>query len=81
MPPPVRAKVLFPASLLACGQRDYSRALALAEASPALARATGDQPGIAASLWLLGKVSMMIGDSEPARPRYEESLARWRELE
>ena len=80
VPPHVRAKALFPASLLACGQGDYPRAAALAVASLALTRRTGDASGVAASLYLLGQVSMMVGDLETARTRFEAALTRWREL-
>lgn len=79
-PPPVRAKALYGAGMLAWDQGSYARAVELIEESLALRRRTGDSWGIAQSLNALGLVMTFRGEYEAATRLYEESLALKREL-
>jgi tetratricopeptide (TPR) repeat protein len=78
--PGVVIKALDGAAHFARQQRDYPRALALAEQGLALARAQGDKEGTALSLDNLGLVAALQGDFHKAIDTCERSLTLWREL-
>jgi predicted ATPase/DNA-binding SARP family transcriptional activator/uncharacterized protein HemY len=77
----VRLTALNAAGSLAANQGDYRTARSLHEEGLALARESGDRPGIAHSLNYLGTVAEAQGDYAAARSLYEQSLAIRRELE
>jgi predicted ATPase/transcriptional regulator with XRE-family HTH domain len=71
-----RIRAQLTASALAWAQHDLTGALTGYEASLALARAVGDERGIARALHGMGDVATRIGDLDRAIPLLEESLAR-----
>ncbi|HEY7831958.1 MAG TPA: tetratricopeptide repeat protein [Ktedonobacterales bacterium] len=76
----VRVKALADASSLASEQSQYERAAALAKESLTLARATGDQRGIARALRAGAAIAHLRGDLARATALHEESLSISREL-
>jgi predicted ATPase/DNA-binding CsgD family transcriptional regulator len=71
----LRAKAYYFAGVLAWFQGDYQQAEVLAEQSLVLYRQTGDQRGIATSLYGLGRVALAKRDYTLARTLAEEALA------
>src|SRR6266849_6515090 len=69
-----RAKALYAAANLSFVQSNYERAEVLSSESLALYRELEDQPGIALSLWVLGNVAWVRGDTA-ARSLFEEAVA------
>jgi predicted ATPase/DNA-binding CsgD family transcriptional regulator len=69
-----RAKALYAAANLSFSQSHYELAEALSSESLALYRELEDQPGIALSLWVLGNVAWVRGDTA-ARSLFEEAVA------
>jgi predicted ATPase/serine/threonine protein kinase len=69
-----RAKALYAAANLSFSQSHYDVAEALSSESLALYRELEDQPGIALSLWVLGNVAWVRGDTA-ARSLFEEAVA------
>jgi DNA-binding CsgD family transcriptional regulator/tetratricopeptide (TPR) repeat protein len=69
-----RAKALYAAANLAFVQSNNERAEAYSSESLALYRELEDQPGIALSLWVLGNVAWVRGDTA-ARSLFEEAVA------
>ncbi|MDP9314772.1 MAG: tetratricopeptide repeat protein [Chloroflexota bacterium] len=78
--PPVRARALRGASLLARAQSAYEEATALVEQSLALFRELGDTDGIGHALSNLGTILACQGAYEQARAVEEEGLAISRQL-
>ncbi len=74
------AKALAGAGMLAYGQGDYPRAVALSKRSVTAYRALGDERGMAVALNNLGNVALDQGDLARARALHEESLALRRRL-
>jgi LuxR family maltose regulon positive regulatory protein len=79
-PTQARAKALNGAAMLAWMQGDYGAARGLFEESLVIARALGNQWGIAWSVHQLGHVAAEQGNYEAARAHYAESLTIFREL-
>ena len=79
-PTVARVQALWGAGYLAFAQGDYDQARGLVEASLALARALGDQRGVAAALAQLGRDAHARGDFAAATRQLEESLALFQEL-
>jgi predicted ATPase/DNA-binding CsgD family transcriptional regulator len=75
------ALALNAAGMLAESQGDYPAALAFHQSSLAVARALGDERGVASSLNNLGNVAHDQGDYATARRRHEEALAISRSLD
>ena len=75
---PVRAKASGVAAGLAFIQSDYERAEVLAKESLTLCRELGYQPGIAHSLYRLGNVAWVRGNTMAARSLMEEALGVFR---
>jgi predicted ATPase/DNA-binding CsgD family transcriptional regulator len=71
----VRAKALIAAGNLAFIQSDYDCTETLCQESLALYRELEDQPGIAASVYLLGNVAWTRGDTPTARSLLAQALA------
>jgi predicted ATPase/DNA-binding SARP family transcriptional activator/Tfp pilus assembly protein PilF len=76
----LRASALIGAGRLAEVQGDYAAARALYEESLAIARESGERPGLAESLYHLGVLAQEQGDYGAARLLLEESLAIRREF-
>ena len=76
----LRVRALSGAGNLAGRQGDYGRAIALYEECLAIRRATGDTPGIAASLTNLGVAAHQQGEYGRAVAYHEEALALLRPL-
>jgi ATP/maltotriose-dependent transcriptional regulator MalT len=70
----LRAKACYFAAVLAWFQGDYQQAEVLSEESLLLYRQTGDQRGIATSLYGLGRVALAKRDYALARTLAEEAL-------
>jgi tetratricopeptide (TPR) repeat protein len=79
-PPGLRARALNRAGVLARNAGDYRHAERQHAAALDLARAAGDERGIAAALELLAYVPRDEADYDRARPLHEEGLARYRAL-
>jgi len=79
-PPPIRAKALNGAGVLARSQGDYDTARAWVQESVDLYRQAGDKLGIATSLTNLGLITYAQGDYSAARTLHADSLAIRREL-
>jgi predicted ATPase len=75
VPPPVRARALGGAAVLAHSQGEHGLARAFGDASLSLFRALDDQVGVAGALTNLGIVARDEGDYAGARAFHEESLA------
>jgi len=80
IPPPIRAKALNGAGVLARSQGDYDAARAWVKESVDLYREAGDKLGIATSLTNLGLIAYAQGDYSEARTLHADSLALRREL-
>jgi predicted ATPase/class 3 adenylate cyclase len=78
--PPVRAKALRGAGVLAYHQGDYAASRRFHEACLAILRQQDDQRGIASSLGSLGIVAYDLGEYGNARALLEQSLAIQRRL-
>ena len=78
--PPLRAKGLAAAGVLAYKQADYDRAKKLWEASLELHRSLGDTSGVAQTLAELGGVAAAEGEYDEATVLYEQSRDLYREL-
>ncbi|HVE75619.1 MAG TPA: tetratricopeptide repeat protein [Actinomycetota bacterium] len=76
---PVRAAVLRGAASLAYVQGDRPRAANLAEKSLELSRSMSDEPGIAASLNILGNVALSRGRVDEAKSLFQQSLKKGEE--
>ncbi len=79
-PPPLRAKALFGAGVLAIWQQDYTSAFAFLEQSLAVTRSLGDDPAAAAALRALSQAAWWQGDYERASTLGEESLTLFRQI-
>ncbi|MFN2608900.1 MAG: BTAD domain-containing putative transcriptional regulator [Acidimicrobiales bacterium] len=79
-PPPLRAKALNSAGILAHNQLDQAGARAFCEESLAIRRSLGDKLGVAAALNGLGTVAVGEGDLPRALDMFEENLAASRDL-
>jgi tetratricopeptide (TPR) repeat protein len=73
-------EALRAAAFLAKWQGDYDDETSLAERALVLARASSDEPGLAATLLSAGQAAVSRSDFERAELLLEESLARAREL-
>jgi predicted ATPase len=78
--PDVRARALWLSGDLAGLAGDYEAAGRLLEESVALARAIGDEIGIAKALYLLGNVAEDLGNVERETTLYEDALARFQNV-
>ena len=78
--PKARAQALIAAATLAAVQSDYDRVQTWASQSLSLFRELNDQHGIALSLYLLGVVPLMKGDTAAARMLTEEALILFRQM-
>lgn len=79
-PPPLRAKALNAAGILATEQGDLAGARALTEESIAIRRLIGDRLGVARSLLMLGRLARMQGDWVEADRCWSESLSEHEQL-
>lgn len=78
--PPLRARALTGAGVLAFLQCEYGRAGELLEQSLSLYEELADRRGLAEVTEVLGGLAREQGNYERARTLHEESLALWREL-
>ncbi|HVB71920.1 MAG TPA: tetratricopeptide repeat protein [Ktedonobacteraceae bacterium] len=69
-----RARVLKGASVLACRQKDYERAVLLADEALALGQALSNQEILSGAYTSLAEVAYMRGNSERAAALFEENL-------
>jgi predicted ATPase/DNA-binding CsgD family transcriptional regulator len=78
--PKALAQALIAAATLTAVQSDYDHVETWASQSLSLFRELNDQPGIALSLYLLGVVPLMKGDTAAARILTEEALILFRQM-
>lgn len=79
--PLLRARALAQAGWLAWAKAQYARAGAWLERALEVYRAAGDARGIASTLLLLGRLTMLRGEPERTLALLEEALARYRALD
>jgi non-specific serine/threonine protein kinase len=79
VPPALRSRALFTATLLAYHQNDYPRAVALVEELLALSQEIGNEEDAAWSRLLLGICAMDLGNAQAAEPLLEEATTALRE--
>lgn len=75
MPAPLRCRACIGAATARLGLRDFATARSYAEAALAEARAAREESAEVTALRKLGDVLSEMGDLQPARERYEQSLA------
>jgi tetratricopeptide (TPR) repeat protein len=77
----LRARVLYPAAILAATQDDHAAAFALGGESLALADSVGDRSSAGQARNALGIAAIGAGQYGEATEHFRHSLAIWRELE
>jgi predicted ATPase len=77
----LRARVLYPAAILAATQDDHAAAFALGEEGLALAESVGDRSSAAQARNALGIAAIGAGQYAAATGHFRHSLALWRELD